>query len=103
MLMLFWVVVRSTLRQQLMRGSLDLLTAMILFSATVYPWYLLWALPFACLTGRKVWLLLSVSLLAVYTHELFDVELFPWTYLFVWMPPLLYRLSTGREDKCSTV
>ena len=103
MLMLFWVVVRSTLRQQLMRGSLDLLTAMILFSATVYPWYLLWALPFACLTGRKVWLLLSVSLLAVYTHELFDVELFPWTYLLVWMPPLLYRLSTGREDKCSTV
>jgi len=91
------VVARSLRQRDLARGSLLVLGAVILCSATVYPWYLVWVLPFACLVGRAEWLLLSTTLLAAYAPRFFAVDLFPWVYLLVWVPPLLFFLWSRRR------
>ena len=60
--------------------------AVILFSATVYPWYLLWVLPWAAVTGGWPWLGLSALLMLSYIPQFSDVNLFPWVYLLIWIP-----------------
>ncbi len=57
-----------------------------LFSATVYPWYLLWVLPWAALCRQPAWLLLAALAPLSYLPQVTGVALMPWVYLAVWLP-----------------
>lgn len=80
-------------RRSLIEGSLLVLAAMILASPTVYPWYVIWVIPFAALSGRIAWLVLSCSLLLAYLPELFGMSLWPWVYLLIWGPFLAAAIA----------
>lgn len=63
------------------------LGAVILCSATVYPWYLLWVLPWAALTRHRAWLTLSgLMFLAYLPQHADDISLFPWVWGLIWIP-----------------
>ena len=82
-------------------GTGRLLGVVLLCSATLYPWYLLWILPWAALCRQRAWLALAGLSLLSYLPRLFPgVELFPWVFLVIWVPFLLLlvkfpRWSTG--------
>ena len=59
---------------------------LLLFSSTVYPWYLLWALPWAALLGRRSWLLLSALMPLAYLPQFTDTSLLPVVYACIWLP-----------------
>ncbi|HVS62947.1 MAG TPA: glycosyltransferase 87 family protein [Thermoanaerobaculia bacterium] len=65
------------------------LAGALLLSATFYPWYALWALPFAALRRSAPWLVLSLSLQAAYLPRLFGWSAWPTAWLVVWMPVVL--------------
>jgi hypothetical protein len=67
-------------------GTERLFGRLLLCSATVYPWYLLWVLPFAALSRRTSWLVLSGLILLSYIPQLLGIPLFPWVYLAIWGP-----------------
>ena len=74
-------------------GSGQLLGGLVLCVATVYPWYLLWILPWAALARHPAWLLLSGLMPLAYVPQLFSVSLFPWVYLALWGPFFALLLS----------
>ena len=59
---------------------------LLLVGATVYPWYLLWVLPWAALGRHRAWLGASALLPLTYLPGLFEVPLFPLVFLAVWLP-----------------
>ena len=63
-----------------------LLGRLLLLSATVYPWYLLWVLPWAALERRTPWLLLSVLIPLSYLPQTAGIPLMPWVFLAIWLP-----------------
>lgn len=67
-------------------GSGQIFGAVVLCAATVYPWYLLWVLPWAALARHRAWLTLSALIPLVYLPQILDFALFPWIYLAVWGP-----------------
>ena len=67
-------------------GTGRLFGRMLLFSATVYPWYLLWVLPWAALGKRTPWLFLSGLILLSYIPQHTGLPLMPWVYLAIWLP-----------------
>ncbi len=67
-------------------GTGALFGGLILCAATVYPWYLLWVLPWAALARHRAWLALSALMPLSYMPQLLDVPLFPWFYLGIWIP-----------------
>ena len=77
----------------------------LLASATVYPWYLLWVLPWAALALQPAWLLASVTAPLAYlasspggdSSSAFAV--FPWIWLAVWGPPALLALVVPRARR----
>ncbi|MEM1248419.1 MAG: hypothetical protein AAGK22_18735 [Acidobacteriota bacterium] len=71
-----------------------LLRRVLLFSATLYPWYLTWAMPWAALAWRRSWLLLAATIQLAYLPRLFGIEYFPWVYLWIWIP---FALVAGWE------
>ncbi|MCB1033391.1 MAG: hypothetical protein KDD47_06110 [Acidobacteria bacterium] len=82
-------------------GSGRVLSAVLLCSATLYPWYLLWILPWAALCRQRAWLALSGLSLLSYLPRLFPgVELFPWVFAFIWGPfaLLFLRFSAWSTD-----
>lgn len=89
---LCWWVLFCLRSQNALEGTARTLAGALLCSATFYPWYALWVLPWAALLAWRSWLALSVSLGLSYLPRLLDapgVELFPWVWLAVWLPPLL--------------
>lgn len=72
-------------------GSGRLFGRALLLSATVYPWYLLWVLPWAALARQRAWLLaVALSPLAYLPGLLPEgtaPALFPWIWALVWGPP----------------
>jgi len=64
----------------------------LLFSATVHPWYLLWVLPWAALASHEAWLSLSGLILLSYLPQHAGIDLFPWVYLAIWSPFLVVWL-----------
>jgi hypothetical protein len=66
-------------------GTGRLFGRLLLLSATVYPWYLLWVLPWAALRLEKAWLALSALSLLSYL-VLLGVPAWPWVYAAVWGP-----------------
>ncbi len=77
------------------RASKLLFGAVILCAATVYPWYLLWVLPWAALERDRAWLTLSATSALSYLPQHTEVPLMPWIYLAVWLP--FFVLLLGRR------
>lgn len=79
----------AVVRQLPLAGMLWIFGSIVLCSATVYPWYLLWILPWAAMAGNRAWLVASATVILSYIPQFTEVALFPWIYLAVWAPPLL--------------
>lgn len=79
-------------------GTGKLFAVALLASATVYPWYLLWVLPWAALARHRAWLLAAASAPLAYLAAPFGPvglaggDPFPWIWLAVWGPPALAAL-----------
>jgi hypothetical protein len=73
-------------------GTGRLFGRLLLCSATVYPWYLLWVLPWAALRRDAAWLALSALILLSYLPQFAGVALWPWVYLGIWGPFFLLFL-----------
>jgi hypothetical protein len=67
-------------------GTGRLLGRLLLLSATVYPWYLLWVLPWAALERRRSWLVLAALIPLSYLPQIAGVPLMPWVFLLLWIP-----------------
>lgn len=67
-------------------GTGRLLGRVLLCSATVYPWYLLWMLPMAALRRSVPWLVLSGLIVLSYLPKIAGIPLLPWVYLAIWGP-----------------
>lgn len=82
------VVGRSILDRDPVAGTGRLFGGLLLLSATVYPWYLLWVLPWAALARSRAWLTLSALMPLSYLPDprVAGVPLFPWIYLAIWGP-----------------
>lgn len=95
--LLGWVVA-VTLRRppDPIDAAFRVFAGVLMTSATVYPWYALWVLPWAALQWRVPWLVLSLSLLASYLPRLLDVPLLPWPFLMVWGPFLIALVWSRR-------
>ena len=77
---------RSLWERDPVAGSGRLFGALLLASATVYPWYLLWVLPWAALALHPAWLALSASSLLSYLAPRLGVPPWPWIWLASWGP-----------------
>jgi hypothetical protein len=86
-------------RRHLVSGMLWIFGSVIVFSATVYPWYLLWVLPWAALGLQRAWLTLSATLLLSYLPQFTAISLFPWVYVAVWCP---FIVLLARQAKWSS-
>ena len=75
-------------------GTGQLMGGLILCTATVYPWYLLWVLPWAALARQPAWLTLSMLMPLAYVPQLFGVALFPWIYSALWGPFFLLLVAS---------
>ena len=104
--LLLWGLLVSTVLRSLRRRR-DAIAAtgwlfgwVLLCSSTVYPWYLLWILPWAALCRQPAWLALSVLIQLCYLPQLLGAQLFPWYYLAVWIPflALLMRFPRWSTD-----
>ncbi len=82
--LLFWLLVWRS--GDLVAGSGRLLGGALLCSATFYPWYALWVLPWAALCGHRAWLATSGLVLAAYLPQTIGIPLFPWVHLAIWGP-----------------
>jgi hypothetical protein len=80
-------------------GTGRLLGRLLLLSATVYPWYLLWVLPWAALRRDTAWLALSALILLSYLPQLAGVALWPWVYLGIWGPFLALVLADAVRSR----
>jgi hypothetical protein len=84
---------RSIFRRLPLLGMLWIFGSVVVCSATVYPWYLLWVIPWAALAGNRAWLVASATVMLSYIPQFTGVSLFPWIYLAVWVPPLATWVS----------
>ena len=73
--------------------------AVLLLSPTFYPWYLIWILPWAALTGARAVLVLSATLPLAYLPAAAGLPYFPWVYGAVWLPPLILLLLARRRSR----
>lgn len=104
-LLLALVVVRSIRDPRPVAGTGTVFGAMLLASATVYPWYLLWVLPWAALALQPAWLLASALAPLAYLASApgeGSADPFPWVWLAVWGPPALGCLVSPRFRRWST-
>jgi hypothetical protein len=91
-------VLASLRERDAVAGTGRLFGFLLLLSATVYPWYLLWVLPWAALVRHPAWLALSGLVLLSYLPRALGVPLVPWIYLAIWAPfALLLALGPGWE------
>jgi hypothetical protein len=79
-------VAASLFERDPIAGSGRLFARLLLLSATIYPWYALWVLPWAALARHRAWLALSGLLLLSYLPRGTDVPLLPWVFLAIWGP-----------------
>lgn len=93
-----WVV-RSARWRDPVAGTGALFGGVLLCSATVYPWYLLWVLPWAALCRQRAWLLLAVLAPLSYLPQLGPAELWPGYYLAIWGP---FAVLLALEPRWST-
>lgn len=94
--LLLWQVLRQLRRRPLLAATLATFGWLVLCSPTVYPWYLLWVLPWAALAGARAWIVLSATILASYLAQPLGVPYWPWVYLLVWAPFFVTLFLTHR-------
>lgn len=97
------VVHRSWRAAASRRGSLVavsgwLFGGLLLLSATVYPWYLLWVLPWAALARHPAWLALAGLSLLSYLPQLTTLSLWPWVFALQWVP-FFFLLAAGARRR----
>lgn len=92
-------LILSLVERRAVAGTGKLFGRALLVSATVYPWYLLWVLPWAALGRQRAWLLAvalaPLSYLPGLLPEESAPELFPWVWALVWGPPAVAALAPG--------
>ena len=81
-----FAVLLSLRERDPVEGTGRLFGRLLLLSSTVYPWYLLWVLPWAALRRDVAWLALSGLILLSYVPQFLGVALMPWVYLAIWGP-----------------
>ncbi|MEA2600843.1 MAG: hypothetical protein QOF89_1835 [Acidobacteriota bacterium] len=91
------VVLASLRERDPVTGTGRLFGALLLLSATVYPWYLLWVLPWAALRRHTAWLSLSALISLSYLPQRAGVPLWPWVYLGIWVP--FFALLFSHREK----
>lgn len=104
-LLLGAAVLRSLRDPRPIAGTGALFGTALLASATVYPWYLLWVLPWAALAGQPAWLLAAALAPLAYLAALPGAgggEVFPWVWLVVWGPPAVGCALSSRFRRWST-
>lgn len=94
-------VVRSVRERDPLTGTGRLFGSLLLLSPTVYPWYLLWVLPWAALARHRAWLALSGLVLLSYLPKTAGLPLMPWIYLSIWAPFAALWLRTPWEERPS--
>jgi hypothetical protein len=81
-------------------GTGRLFGRLLLASATVYPWYLLWILPWAALRRRASWLLLSALIPLAYLPQWLPsslgATLWPGVFAAIWLP--FFGLALWRRE-----
>jgi hypothetical protein len=77
-------------------GTGRLFGNLLLLSATVYPWYVLWVLPWAALTRNIAWRTLSALILLSYLPKIAGIPLMPWVFLAIWVPFGVLLMVRGR-------
>jgi hypothetical protein len=91
-----------------LRGTAALFGGLLLLSPTLYPWYLLWVLPFAALGEGWRWRWAAAVAPVAYLPGA-GLEWWPWLHALAWGPFLLFwwrdwrgargeRLAGGREE-----
>jgi hypothetical protein len=70
-------------------GAAALFGALLLLSPTLYPWYLLWVLPWAALAGQARWLWAAAAAPLAYLPATAGAAWWPWLHLASWGPFLL--------------
>ena len=84
------------------RGAFFILAALVLLSPAVMPWYLLWALPFAIISGYPAWGLLCMLSLLSYSFYVAEVEQVWWRLVeygglaIAWVWQTRWRSSSAR-------
>lgn len=96
------VFLRSLGERDPVTGTGRLFGNLLLFSATFYPWYLVWVLPWAALARHRAWIVLSATLLLSYVGQRPEVAYFPWVFLAVWLPFWLLVLVDEGRSRWST-
>ena len=81
------------------RAAFGAFAVVLLMSPTFYPWYLIWILPWAALTGARAVLALAATLPLAYLPALAGLPYFPWVYGAVWLPPLILLLLARRRPE----
>lgn len=76
-----WRVKPDSTAEPLLTAAFAALAATAWLSPAVMPWYLLWALPFAVLTGRRSWVLLTALSLLSYVIYATHAERVWWLWL----------------------
>ena len=87
-------VLRSLRETDPPTGTGRLFGTLLLLSATVYPWYLLWVLPWAALLRQQAWLALSGLILLSYL-----TPLWPWVFVGIWVPFWALLLKDFKDTK----
>lgn len=85
----FALMLHSLRRADPVTASRRVFGAALLCSATVYPWYLLWVLPWAALEGHRGWLAAATLSSLAYLPQHREWNLFPWLWLLLWLPAAL--------------
>jgi alpha-1,6-mannosyltransferase len=81
-----WSVARAAPATRLAAQAGWLFGAMLLLSATVYPWYVVWVLPWAALCRHTAWRALSGLIFLSYLAQRGGVPLLPWVFAAIWVP-----------------
>lgn len=89
------VVLRSLGDREPVAGSRRLFGGLLVCSATIYPWYLLWVLPWAALGRHTPWLVAAALAPLLYLPQHAGVALFPGVWAAVWGPPALLAAVGG--------
>lgn len=93
------VVLTSLRERDPLAGTERLFGLALLLSATVYPWYLLWVLPFAALRRSVAWLALSGLILLSYIPQQTQIPLVPWVFCAIWGPFFMLLLRQALRER----